>query len=643
MIRNLLVLLGLVLMFVWGMAAYHLRSVQRLADQPLSVAYWEDRGGAATVANAIRATAYAPLRQRRFNVGYTESIYWVRVQIEADSKARELTLEVRNHTIDRLEVFAVTGQRVESLGQTGSRFPFSQRPSPTRTFAYPLRIEAGQPVELYCRMDKRYENLSTELVLWQTDDFEDREQREYFLWGIFVGVVGLIVLLAFLFYAATRDPAERDPVYAWYGLYVLALTIRQLTDVGLGFQFLWPAVPGFNQPDPLIEVLWLYLFAVLQFQQSFLALREVNPRLFRVNQVLSRLYLALFMGLVLAQLMGFTEQNTHLYRLVRLVHLGLTSATILLFVRICKIALTSSDQVKQLYGAGLLLQTLGNIVVMIQHLSSTRPNPVLWVDNYLIILVNFFIDLVIFSFLLAYRYRKSADEQRQLQLRLAQTGQQTNEAIIDVLESERQQVGTLLRTDVGGRLAQTRTLLSAVPPAPLLTETRRLLDKTDDCLDQILRDNLPPDLLQKGLATALSELVDERNRTGTVRLSLRTGPESGWPQDGFSAAQTRQLYRMTNELLNNLIKHARATEGEVVLHQSPAGWQLVVSDNGRGFDLAQAQRNEGIGLRNLYARAQTLGATVQIQSGGDGTRVVVYSSPGPSPLGRGGISESAAP
>ena len=55
----------------------------------------------------------------------------------------------------------------------------------------------------------------------------------------------------------------------------------------------------------------------------------------------------------------------------------------------------------------------------------------------------------------------------------------------------------------------------------------------------------------------------------------------------------------------------------------PSGWQLTVSDNGRGFDAAQATGQEGIGLKNIHARAQALEATVQLESNRNGTTVRV--------------------
>ena len=57
--------------------------------------------------------------------------------------------------------------------------------------------------------------------------------------------------------------------------------------------------------------------------------------------------------------------------------------------------------------------------------------------------------------------------------------------------------------------------------------------------------------------------------------------------------------------------------------QHSHGWQLSVADNGQGFDTTQPQKQAGIGLKNLSARAQTLGAIVTIHSDENGTTVRV--------------------
>ena len=617
MIRNLVFLFVVVVILVSGLAAYHLTSVKAIVVWPVPISHWEDTSATATVREAIRNGIFTPVQAERFNAGYTESAHWFRFRLAAGDQPAEYSFEIRNHTIDRVELFELKNNALHSLGWTGSRFPFAQRPSPTRSFVYLLDLPAHQQADYYLRLDKRYENLATELKLWKTSDFEDKEQREYFLWGLFAGVAGLIIALAFLFYTTTRDP-----VYGWYGLYIVGLSLRQLGDTGLGFQFFWPDLPALNHPDAVIEALWFYVPAVLQFQQRLLQLRATARWLFWATQVLKYAFCVALILLIVSQLLGLTQQYTGAYRLVSLTHTVLANVAFVLFVAtIITVGLKTKDPLKRLYIAGFAIQTVGQLFIFIQNLVRYRTDGVFFVDAYLIVMFNFFIDLVIFAYLLAYRYRKSLDEQRQLEIDLAQTQRQTNAAIIDLLESERQQVGQRLLTDVGERLTRTRALLGSQAQSPLLTDAVGLIDKTDACLDDILHDSPPPDLLEKGLAAALAELVEQRNRAGNVQLTFRH-EQDGMPFE-LSDAQTRQLYRIANELTNNLIKHAEANQGSLVWSQRPSGWQLTVSDNGHGFDPAQIAAEAGIGLKNLHARAKTLDATVQLDSNGSGTTVRV--------------------
>jgi signal transduction histidine kinase len=617
MIRNLILLFGTVVAVLLGLTAYHLKSVNTMEALTVPIFHWTDTSGTVTVAEVSQIHRFEPVRKRRINVGYTEAIHWFRFQLRPGDWPDELSFEIRNHAIDRVELFRVCGQTITSLGRTGSRFPFAQRPSPTKTFVYLLTPDASQPTDYYLRLDKRYENLATELILWRTSDFEDKEEREYFLWGLFAGVVGLIVLLAFLLYAATRDP-----VYSTYGLYVLALSLRQFADSGLGFQFLWPQWPAINHPDAVIQALWLYVPAMLQFQQHFLQLRTESKPVFWITQVLKVSFCGLFIGLVVGQITGFTETYSGIYRLVTLIHSVLVNCMFLVFPVLIAIALRTADTVKHVYAVGFSIQVIGQLLVIAQGLMRNQPDGVFFVDAYMILIVNFFVDLVIFAYLLAYRYRKSVDEQRRLQISLAQTQQHTNDAIIDLLESERQQVGNLLLSDVGGRLAFTRALLADLPPSSLQTAAMDLIQKTDDSLDQILRDSLPPDLIQKGLPVALSELVQQRNQAERVQLAFRYDDQQlSDPPFALLDTQIRQLYRITNELINNIIKHADATEGQVVLYSTREGWQLTVSDNGHGFDTSRIRKKDGIGLKNLSARAQTLDAALHIDSRSTGTTI----------------------
>jgi signal transduction histidine kinase len=82
------------------------------------------------------------------------------------------------------------------------------------------------------------------------------------------------------------------------------------------------------------------------------------------------------------------------------------------------------------------------------------------------------------------------------------------------------------------------------------------------------------------------------------------------------------LYRIIQELLNNVVKHAEAKNVLVQLVRKNNRFNLTVEDDGKGFDLNSIAKNGGAGLNNIRARAEYLGATVDIQSApAEGTSV----------------------
>jgi len=128
----------------------------------------------------------------------------------------------------------------------------------------------------------------------------------------------------------------------------------------------------------------------------------------------------------------------------------------------------------------------------------------------------------------------------------------------------------------------------------------------------------PPILESEGLASALqARLESVENRSGLkTQINLQ---ELGRLSSGIESG----LYGIANEVLNNILKHAHASEVTVSLAKQPSKIVLTISDNGVGFDLASAEHHGGLGLKGMRERAEQIGADLQVKSGVDGTQVSV--------------------
>jgi two-component system NarL family sensor kinase len=127
-----------------------------------------------------------------------------------------------------------------------------------------------------------------------------------------------------------------------------------------------------------------------------------------------------------------------------------------------------------------------------------------------------------------------------------------------------------------------------------------------------------------GLAAALEQLVGELGAESGIAIDYAHHAHDGaWP---LPAAVNTALFRIAQEALNNVVRHAHATRVAVTLDVAAHAVSLTIADNGAGFDAArtQAEARGGIGLRNMRERLDALGGTLTIASQVGRTSVAAY-------------------
>jgi len=163
-------------------------------------------------------------------------------------------------------------------------------------------------------------------------------------------------------------------------------------------------------------------------------------------------------------------------------------------------------------------------------------------------------------------------------------------------------------------------------PALVLAELEEFKSTVRDAVADMRRvmfDLRPLSLDDRGLVPALRMLASEyQERTGTACQVSIEGEERRLP-----AAVEEALYRILQEALSNVTRHAQARRVEITLVLGEAGSRLQVDDDGRGFDPAGAEGGDGrrrLGLHGMRERAAAAGGRLEIRSRpGGGTSLVV--------------------
>ncbi|MDM7998995.1 MAG: GAF domain-containing protein [Dehalococcoidia bacterium] len=159
----------------------------------------------------------------------------------------------------------------------------------------------------------------------------------------------------------------------------------------------------------------------------------------------------------------------------------------------------------------------------------------------------------------------------------------------------------------------------------------KIIGKCVKELRGIVTELYPPALSELGLLGALQENVEYfRRETGVAcRIVSTTLPEQ------LSPVQEMVIYRVVQEALNNVLKHAQATEAQISLDTNDGEITVEISDNGKGFDAAGAGRTKPqygrVGLLNMRSRAQMLGGNLNIEARPGGGTKVILTIPRASP------------
>jgi len=195
------------------------------------------------------------------------------------------------------------------------------------------------------------------------------------------------------------------------------------------------------------------------------------------------------------------------------------------------------------------------------------------------------------------------------------------------MDLERQRIARDIHDDLGSGLTEiillSDTLREESASAPAL---RALADQIADCarrltraMDEVVWANNPRHDSLESLLTYLNRYAQEQlNRAG---IRCRWDVPLEVPDVPLSAETRHHLYLACKEALHNVVKHSQASEVWVRLHSHAAGFQLVIEDNGRGFDVGDANTDSN-GLRHMQQRLAEVGGSCRIESQpGRGTRV----------------------
>lgn len=246
---------------------------------------------------------------------------------------------------------------------------------------------------------------------------------------------------------------------------------------------------------------------------------------------------------------------------------------------------------------------------------------------YLYILVGILLLTILFTYLII--SRNKIKQSNKLQKEILKQQDLATKAIIEAEERERKRIASDLHDGIGQMFSAVRMNLSSVSndiefkkedKKVLFEKTIQLVDESCKEVRVISHNMMPNVLLKSGLASAVRDFIDKIDET-LLKVNLVT---YGLNERLDSNVET-VLYRVIQESVNNVIKHAGANQLDIQISIEDQEVTVTIEDNGKGFDVGAKANFEGIGLKNIVTRVEFLKGSVEWDSSpGNGTLVAIH-------------------
>ena len=202
---------------------------------------------------------------------------------------------------------------------------------------------------------------------------------------------------------------------------------------------------------------------------------------------------------------------------------------------------------------------------------------------------------------------------------------QITEAVIEAQEKERTEIGKELHDNVNQILGASNLYINTAMTdedmrQELLERSTELVSKAINEIRKISKSLITPGLREIGLIDSIEDIIDDIKATKhdlQIELDLQNISE-----EQIEDRRKLTLFRIVQEQLNNIVKHAKATRVLIRLSIEGSNTVLTVADNGVGFDMGRHRK--GVGITNIISRAELFNGKVEIvTSPGDGCALMV--------------------
>ncbi len=635
---NILGILALIVSAIW--LNLWAKDVPTPGEIQGSIEYFVEREGLKNL--SIREVLALPdsiyrVQEPCCNIGLSRQAIWFRFkETNALPDKEDFLIEIVNPSIESLHFFQVNGNTVVDSFVTGAAFKYWQRPDTSfraannRNFIFPIKIARDSSTWCYLKAKSVYP-LSLRILFFEKDLRMQQQQRNVdILMTIF-----FVICVVFLLLAAILIEYIQQPFHWHYFMYVLLTTLFVPAHLGLGFRYVWPNNPDLQFVVPMALNNLRLIFGI-QFFRYYFDLPNTAPRFNKVvNWTIGVFCLTLFIQLVHRAFDPWIFVGWVFYPFFGL--LVMFSLFVLAWL-LRQILLRRYGRVTWIYII-VALNFLGVTITSQQYTGFTwlQKFGMGWIDLDIadkvltacgiantfflspLVIAAFFIEMVLVFNISNKRYLKLIEKGQKAQIRLAKAREASLSALVVGAENERKRIARDLHDGACVNLAAINMKMDSLAEelgegrpdlASKIAEIAEDIGLTFKEVRDISHDLMSKSLEKTGLRPAIEELVMRSQR---AQAGLSINLIVNYPLETVGSVSKIHIYRMVQELLGNVLKHAKATELTLQILENEQSLLITIEDNGIGFDPKQLVP-DGIGLSNVRNRAEMLNGLMHLES-----------------------------
>ncbi len=532
--------------------------------------------------------------QARPSYGHTAAAHWYRARVAKSPNGEAHLLQIGFAELDDVTLFVQQGSDWRSVA-TGDSRPAVSRDVAYPSFVFRLPETRVGPTWVYLRVVSQG-SVQVPMRLWTANGFRAHSQRAQLGFGAYYGL-----LLALGLYNLFIFSVVRERTYLFYVGYIATWVLFMASYEGHTALYLWPASPGWAQVAPG-TFLCLSFASTTEFMRRAANIPHTVPWADRLYRGVALLYLGHMLLIWLDYDLG-----------VRV--LAVTGLVTFLAGPVpVFLAWRGGYRPARFLALWYLLLLPGGILLGIADLQ--------WIPKSFVtehaVKVGTALEALLFSFALADRIRLLRQRHSSAQQALLAAEREAHAAqrrfgvqLLAAQDTERERVARELHDGFGQTLSflvgRLKKLARSDAPAPeaKLEELANVSQGAAEELREIAHRLHPGQLRRLGLESALEALVESLRASHDVNVTL----ELGGLEDRLPPQAELHLYRITQEAVNNALRHSGAKQLCVSVHRTRREVLLSVEDDGRGF---HEESMGGLGLESMRERARALGGSLEL-------------------------------